>query len=583
MFLRYIIMKPGHLTATLAILFAKGLGFTLHAQCSGGTSGGILSPAPATTTQTMAVSNGNYYTFSVPASACKPVYLFSFCSADGGSNSQTDTQITIQDNNGTATSGGYNDDACGTLSRLTWSPTSTVAATYRILVNRYNCTTGGTGVLAYNVINTYTNTAEYTVIGSSAYASGCTTVTPNSPALTGCAWDVNSTLSFASNWTYDFRVNLGANDAGADGMAFVMHNDPRGRCACGSNGGGLAAGGISNSLILEIDTYINYEDRDDFANPVIGCLGTEDPDHLDLWLNGMVNPNTDNDCNSLAAGERPVIPNAVRLQNPPGTNYNIENGMDHILRVSWAAGSPGTFTARILNTALTITYATISTTLNPIAAFGTTTPYFGFTGSTGVLSNQQSFCSPPVLLPVQLLYLDAECGEKGIMISWATASEVNNKHFDILRSDDGIHYTSVGQVNGTGNTNSKVAYSYSDESVLPGIVYYYRLRQVDFSGSPATHDFTANSALSCGTSNIEVIVFPNPADKAITINFGIASKADIELYNAEGQLVYFFESGNKSLTEYHIPTGHFANGIYMLKLSDKRRKICKKIMIQHER
>lgn len=573
-------MKRQKLKKVLLFAFAAGLNYIVYGQCSGGTNGGALNPVPAATTRTMTVTNGNYYTFSVPASPCVPVYMFSFCSADGGSNSQTDTQITILDNSGTY-AGGYNDDFCGTLSYLTWSPTSTVAATYRVLINRYNCTTGGTGVLAYRVTNTYTNTAEYTIIGSAVYSAGCTTVTPNATAVTGCTWDVNSTLSFASNWSYDFSVNLGANDAGADGMAFVIQNDPRGRCACGANGGSLAAGGISNSLIVEIDTYINYEDRDDFASPAIGCAGTEDPDHLDLWVNGVVNPNLDANCNAVAAGERPVTANAVRLQNPPGTNYNIENGLNHTLRVSWVTGSPGTFTARILNTALTTTYGVISTTLNPMTTFGTTTPYFGFTGSTGGLSNQQSFCSPPALLPVQLLYLDTECGEKGITVSWATASERQNKLFRILRSEDGIQYTNIGNINGNGTTNQKMSYSYLDATALTGTIYYYKLEQVDFSGSSKIYNLTGSADLSCRDTGRDVTVSPNPAHDVTTVAFGKLSLQSIEIYNTEGALTHFLEPKPGTVSALDIATFLFPDGIYLLKINTDVKVITKKLIVRH--
>lgn len=573
-------MERIRLKKVLLAVFATVFNYIVYGQCSGGTNGGALNPVPAATTRTMTVTNGNYYTFSVPASACIPVYLFSFCSTDGGSNSQTDTQITILDNSG-AYAGGYNDDFCGTLSSLSWSPTSTVAATYRVLVNRYNCITGGTGVLAYKVTNTYTNTAEYTIIGSAVYSAGCTTVTPNAGGLTGCTWDVNSTLTFTSNWSYDFSVNLGASDAGADGMAFVIQNDPRGRCACGANGGSLAAGGITNSLIVEIDTYINYEDRDDFASPVIGCAGTEDPDHLDLWVNGVVNPNLDANCAAVAAGERPVIANAVRLQNPPGTNYNIENGLNHTLRVSWVAGSPGTFTARILNTALTTTYGVVSTTLNPMATFGTTTPYFGFTGSTGGLSNQQSFCSPPALLPVQLLYLDTECGEKGITISWATASELQNKLFTILRSEDGIRYSPIGTVNGSGTTNQKMTYSYLDATGSPETIYYYKLQQVDFSGSSKTYNLTGSADLSCKNADRDITISPNPANESVTLGLGKLSPKSIEIYTTEGDLAYFLEPKSGTGSTLDITTIHFPDGIYLLKINTEAKVLTKKLIVRH--
>jgi len=574
-------MKHHNLKTVFLLVLTTGLNDIGYGQCSGGTNGGALNPVPAATTRTMTVTNGNYYTFSVPASPCVPVYMFSFCSADGGSNSQTDTQITILDNSG-AYAGGYNDDFCGTLSYLTWSPSSTVAATYRVLINKYNCTTGGTGVLAYKVTNTYTNTAEYTIIGSAVYAAGCATVTPNAGGLTGCTWDVNSTLNFASNWSYDFNINLGANDAGADGMAFVIQNDPRGRCACGANGGSLAAGGISNSLIVEIDTYINYEDRDDFISPTIGCTGTEDPDHLDLWVNGVVNPDLDANCNAVAAGERPVVANAVRLQNPPGTNYNIENGLSHTLRVSWVTGSPGTFTARILNTALTTTYGVISTTLNPMTTFGTTTPYFGFTGSTGGLSNQQSFCSPPALLPVQLLYMTAECGENGITVSWATASELHNKQFDILRSEDGIHYTTIGTVNGNGTTNQKMSYSYLDATASAETIYYYKLKQLDFSGSSKTYNLTGSADLSCRNAAPDITLSPNPADESVTIGLGDLSPNSLEIYNTEGVPACVPETKPDTHSTLEIDTVHLPDGIYLLKLRTDLKVITKKLIVRHE-
>ncbi len=573
-------MECQKLKNVLSVAVATAFSSIAYAQCSGGTNGGALNPVPAATTHTMAVTNGNYYTFSVPASPCAPVYMFSFCSTDGGSNSQADTQLTILNNSG-AYAGGYNDDFCSTLSYLTWSPSSTVAATYRLLINTYNCTTGGSGVLAYKVTNTYTNTAEYTIIGSAVYSAGCTTVTPNAGGLTGCTWDVNSTLNFASNWSYDFSVNLGSNDAGADGMAFVIQNDPRGRCACGANGGSLAAGGISNSLIMEIDTYVNYEDRDDFASPTIGCAGTEEPDHLDLWVNGVVNPDLDANCNAIAAGERPVVANAVRLQNPPGTNYNIENGQNHILRVSWVSGSPGTFTARILNTALTTTYGVISTTLNPMTTFGTTTPYFGFTGSTGGLSNQQSFCSPPALLPVQLLYLDTQCSEQGITVSWATASELNNKQFDILRSEDGIHYTTIASVNGNGTTHQKSLYSYLDATGLPETIYYYKLKQVDFSGSSKMYHLTGSADLSCRNAGYDVTISPNPANETLTISFGKLVPKSVEVYDAEGQLVYFQEPDSAPVHTLEITTADFSGGIYLLKLNTDVKVLTKKLIVLH--
>ena len=61
--------------------------------------------------------------------------------------------------------------------------------------------------------------------------------------------------------TKDFHVELDVvitqfNSGGADGIAFVMHNDPAGPSALGLEGGGIGYQEISNSVV-EFDTYMN--------------------------------------------------------------------------------------------------------------------------------------------------------------------------------------------------------------------------------------------------------------------------------------------------------------------------------------
>ena len=169
----------------------------------------------------------------------------------------------------------------------------------------------------------------------------------------------------------------------------------------------MGAGTISNSLIVEVDTYLNYEDRDDFTGAdYIGCNGTLDLDHLDIWKGGTINPDLDFDCNTTSAGERPCISWAVPLKNG-AAYYDIENGLNHILRISWTAGISSTLTAKILDNTGTTTYGTASYSFNPLTVFGTNTPYFGFTASTGGLNNQQSFCNPTILLPIEFSRFDA--------------------------------------------------------------------------------------------------------------------------------------------------------------------------------
>ncbi|MEM9825440.1 MAG: PQQ-dependent sugar dehydrogenase [Planctomycetota bacterium] len=59
--------------------------------------------------------------------------------------------------------------------------------------------------------------------------------------------------SFRSSFA--FRIDGGS--GGADGLAFVIQNDPRGPAAVGDSGGGLGLDGIENAVAVEWDTYEN--------------------------------------------------------------------------------------------------------------------------------------------------------------------------------------------------------------------------------------------------------------------------------------------------------------------------------------
>ena len=85
-------------------------------------------------------------------------------------------------------------------------------------------------------------------------------------------------------------------------------------------------------------------------------------------------------------------------------------------------------------------------------------------------------------LPVSLLYFTAEIiTNEHVKLRWETVSELNNDRFEIERSSDGIVFNIIGIVDGNGNTNESINYSFDDRFPLYGI-NYYRFRQVDYDG-----------------------------------------------------------------------------------------------------
>ncbi len=91
--------------------------------------------------------------------------------------------------------------------------------------------------------------------------------------------------------------------------------------------------------------------------------------------------------------------------------------------------------------------------------------------------------SDGTVLPVALLDFTAEPVENQfIRLSWTTTIEINNDHFVIERSMDGVSFTEIGEQSGHGTTTETRSYDFNDYNVTPSISYYYRLRQIDYDG-----------------------------------------------------------------------------------------------------
>jgi len=104
----------------------------------------------------------------------------------------------------------------------------------------------------------------------------------------------------------------------------------------------------------------------------------------------------------------------------------------------------------------------------------------GTTGTFGI-----SVTSPQPL-PVELLYFEGDEYPSFNSLKWSTASENNSDYFRIERSVDGEIWETVGIRPASGNSTSKINYSYLD-SFKNFVIHYYRLVQVDIDGKYTTY------------------------------------------------------------------------------------------------
>ena len=149
---------------------------------------------------------------------------------------------------------------------------------------------------------------------------------------------------------------------------------------------------------------------------------------------------------------------------------------------------------------------------------------------------------PSSPLPVELTSFTINFSGNNIELNWETATEVNNYGFEIEKLKSNLvikdsEWEKVGFVEGHGNSNSPIYYSFKDKIIEASGKYSYRLKQVDFDGTssysntvevnvvPASFDLGQN--------------YPNPFNPSTMISFNLPSESKVSLivYNATGQMV----------------------------------------------
>lgn len=140
-------------------------------------------------------------------------------------------------------------------------------------------------------------------------------------------------------------------------------------------------------------------------------------------------------------------------------------------------------------------------------------------------------------LPIELLSFRAEKNNSSVDLFWTTASETNNDYFTVERSLDGIHFETVGTVQGAGFSNVTLNYFLKDLSPYSG-VSYYRLKQTDFDGN-----FKYSELVNVNFSTNEkpnFILYPNPSTSGfqILLNDFKGGTIQLEITDINGKIIY---------------------------------------------
>ena len=277
--------------------------------------------------------------------------------------------------------------------------------------------------------------------------NNCFLITPAVNDQSGGVW-YDNLIDFSNDFTIYYQSYFGSNDAdGADGMALVIKQNSN--PAIGDTGAFIGYGGIDQSLIVEFDTFQNNGGADQ------GPEAFSDPtyDHIAIMKNGVA----DHASSSNLAGPTQASDNSV----------NIEDGVDHEVKIEWISSSQTLKVYFDCNLRLSITEDFKNTIFE-----GDSSVYFGFVGSTGGLNNIHRVCFNSVSF-IENLVLEDE-----------TICEGENIQIDASIPSGDSYLWSPEQ--GVSDINS------ASPILSPTETTTYIVTVTDICGDPSTQSVTIN-------------------------------------------------------------------------------------------
>lgn len=174
-------------------------------------------------------------------------------------------------------------------------------------------------------------------------------------------------------------------------------------------------------------------------------------------------------------------------------------------------------------------------------------------------------------LPVEFNSFSGMAADNANILSWSTSSEINNRGFEIERSENAQDFETIGFVKGAGNSQKLVQYNFVDKTIN-NKTNFYRLKQIDFDGS-----IEYSEIISIYNNNSSILITPNPFNNQISINsLGENKLITAEIIDLSGRTKMSLQGLINS--DIIFNTEELTTGVYFLRISDGERTETKRII-----
>jgi hypothetical protein len=193
----------------------------------------------------------------------------------------------------------------------------------------------------------------------------------------------------------------------------------------------------------------------------------------------------------------------------------------------------------------------------------------GYTGN--FLPSTSFIVGTPGTIPIELLSITAKAVNNKNIVSWETATEINNKGYDVLRQTANGKWETLGFVDGA---NKPSTYTFEDK--VPLSISYYRLRQMDFDGKETLSKIVSVAQNQKGRIHIS----PNPTSDKVNITLPDSDRfepATLTVFDLIGRQVLTQKTTTNAV---ELDMSSLAKGTYLVKIDANNSIYTQKIIRQ---
>lgn len=191
------------------------------------------------------------------------------------------------------------------------------------------------------------------------------------------------------------------------------------------------------------------------------------------------------------------------------------------------------------------------------------------------------------LVPVELSSFYGVLKNDNVVLFWTTESEKENAGFEVEQSFDGEHFSTIGMVNGAGDSEENLEYNFLDPGVRNRALnntVYYRLAQIDFDGTKTFSEVVAvDLNLTFKKFVITKITGWNSTERNLQVHFYNPStirKVNFMVTNLNGRMI---EQGSiypeTGLNVFEVDLSNDESPFYILSLNNGKEVIAEKVAL----